>query len=42
MGRVTDLMEALRASIEAAKAASQAREAEAPAARPAPEEAVVR
>ena len=42
MGKVTDLMEALRASIEAAKAASQAREAEAPGARPAPEEAVVR
>ena len=42
MGKVTDLMEALRASIEAAKAASQAREADAPGARPAPEEAVVR
>ena len=41
-GKVTDLMEALRASIEAAKAASQAREAEAPAAQPSPEEAAVR
>ena len=41
-GKVTDLMEALRASIEAAKATSEAREAAAPAVQPTPEEVAVR
>ena len=41
-GKVTDLMEALRASIEAAKATSEARETATPAVQPSPEEVAVR